>query len=94
MKNKLTAEEKDLLDSYERGEWKKAHPKNKLPVQTKIYAVYARHTIAKDSRVNIRVSSKDIEGLQKLAIQEGIPYQTLIASILHNFVSGRLARKA
>jgi len=44
----------------------------------------------KDARINIRPSSKDLRGLQKKALAEGIPYQTLVASILHKYVEGRL----
>jgi predicted DNA binding CopG/RHH family protein len=41
-------------------------------------------------RVNIRIARRDLEGIQKRALAEGIPYQTLIASVLHKYVSGRL----
>ncbi len=44
-------------------------------------------------RVNIRISRKDLEALQKRALAEGIPYQTLMASVLHKYVSGRLVEK-
>lgn len=54
------------------------------------YRGYARATFKKDRRINIRISSKDLEALQKRAVIEGIPYQTLIASVLHKYVSGRL----
>ncbi|MCA1806168.1 MAG: hypothetical protein LC646_12805 [Xanthomonadaceae bacterium] len=46
--------------------------------------------LRKDARINIRLSSKDLRGLQKKALAEGIPYQTLVASILHKYVEGRL----
>ena len=82
---KLTKEEKDILDSYEKGEWKSA-PKSDL----KRYREYAKATFQKDKRMNIRISSKDLTGIQKKALEEGIPYQTLAASILHKYVSGRL----
>ena len=45
----------------------------------------------KDARISIRLSSKDLRGLQKQALAEGIPYQTLISSILHKYVEGRLS---
>lgn len=44
--------------------------------------------------MNIRISGEDLEALQKRAVEEGIPYQTLIASLLHKYVSGRLVEKA
>ena len=55
---------------------------------------YAKATFKKDRRVNIRISGKDLEAIQKRAVEEGIPYQTLIASLLHKYVSGRLVEKA
>jgi predicted DNA binding CopG/RHH family protein len=55
---------------------------------------YARNTLSKDRRISIRLSSKDLAGLQVKAIEEGIPYQTLVASILHKYVSGRLVERA
>jgi len=86
-KPNLTKEEMELLETYERGEWK---PVENLEAKTQRYKEYAQATLRKDSRVNIRISSKDLEALQKRAIEEGIPYQTLIASVLHKYVSGRL----
>ncbi len=58
------------------------------------YQSYAKATFKKDRRVNIRISGKDLEALQKRALAEGIPYQTLIASLLHKYVSGRLVERA
>ena len=58
------------------------------------YQTYAKATFKKDRRVNIRISGKDLEALQKRAVEEGLPYQTLIASLLHKYVSGRLVEKA
>jgi predicted DNA binding CopG/RHH family protein len=43
--------------------------------------------------VNIRISAKDLEALQKRALEEGLPYQTLIASLLHKYVAGRLVER-
>jgi predicted DNA binding CopG/RHH family protein len=50
---------------------------------------YAKATFRKDRRLNIRLSSKDLEAIQKRALAEGLPYQTLIASLLHKYASGR-----
>ena len=88
--NQLDEEEKEILESFERGEW--------LPVadqeaESERYQTYAKATFKKDKRVNIRISRKDLEAIQKRALEEGIPYQTLMASILHKFVSGRLVDK-
>ena len=83
---KIDADEKDLLESIERGEWKSAGGKRE---HTR-YARYAKATFRKDRRLNIRLSSKDLEAIQKRALAEGLPYQTLIASLLHKYASGRL----
>lgn len=84
---KLNKEEKEILKSYEKGEWKSV-PKSKSEI--KRYRTYAETTLRKDRRVNIRLSSRDLEGIQRLAVQEGLPYQTFLASIIHKYVSGRL----
>jgi predicted DNA binding CopG/RHH family protein len=51
---------------------------------------YARNTLKRDKRVNIRISSRDLEAIQTRAVEDGIPDQTLMASVLHRFVAGRL----
>ncbi len=87
-KIKLDKEEQEILDSFERGEWKSV--KN-LKREIKRHQEYARNTLKKDRRVNIRISSKDLEEIQTIAVADGIPYQTLMSSILHRFVNGRFA---
>ena len=62
-------------------------------VITKKHQEYARKTLKKDKRVNIRISSKDLDEIQALAIERGIPYQTLMTSILHRYVHGSLIDK-
>lgn len=84
---KLDANEKEILDSVERGEWRPARGGKR---ERDRYARYARATFRKDRRLNIRISSKDLEAIQKRALEEGLPYQTLIASLLHKYASGRL----
>ena len=54
------------------------------------YSRYAKATFKKDRRLNIRLSSKDLEAIQKRALAEGLPYQTLIASLLHKYAAGCL----
>lgn len=81
----------EILKSFEAGEWR---PVRRKKAELERYQEYARATFKKDRRVNIRISSKDLEALQKRALAEGIPYQTLIASILHKYVAGRLAERA
>jgi predicted DNA binding CopG/RHH family protein len=87
---KLDREEKELLESFERKEWQSIAGRE---AEFQRYRAYARATFKKDRRVNIRISSKDLEALQKRALEEGIPYQTLIASILHKYAGGRLVEK-
>ena len=89
-KLKLDQDELKLLASYEQDEWKSA--KN-VKEQKEKYRAYARATFKKDKRVNIRISSKYLTDLQKRAIREGVPYQTLIASVLHKYASGGLTEK-
>jgi len=91
MKNTvLDAEEKDILRSYDRGEWR---PIKNPKAEIEQLREYARNTLQKDKRINIRISSKDLNQVQVIAVQEGIPYQTLISSIIHKYVSGNLLRK-
>ena len=89
-KVKLDREEKDILDSFERGEWR---PVKNLKQEIQKHREYARQTLKKDKRVNIRIPSRVLDELQARAIEDGVPYQTLISSILHRFVTGRLVEK-
>lgn len=84
---KLDADEKELLESVERGDWKSARSGKRERAR---YSRYAKATFRKARRVNIRLSSKDVEAIQKRALAEGLPYQTLISSLLHKYASGRL----
>jgi len=84
---KLDAEEKDVLESFERGEWRSVP---NLKREKRRAARSARATFRKDRRLNIRISSKDLDAIQKRALEEGLPYQTLIASVLHKYAAGRL----
>ena len=86
----LDVEEKDILESYERGEWVTVkNPKKEIAKLRR----YAKNTLQKDKRINIRMSSKDLDQVQVIAAQEGIPYQTLVSSIIHKYVSGYLIEK-
>jgi predicted DNA binding CopG/RHH family protein len=89
-KTKLTDEEKELLASYEADEWQAV---DQLENEKTKYQQYAKATFKKDKRVNIRISSKNLEALQKKALEEGIPYQTLISSVLHKYINGRLVEQ-
>ncbi len=77
-KFKLDTEEKELLDSYDRGEWK---PVSDLKQEIKKAEEASRRFMQKDARINIRMSSYDLDGLKQIAAHEGLSYQTLIGSI-------------
>ena len=78
-------EERDLITAYESGEFRPVEDQEAAK-QTAVQA--ARRYLRKDARVNIRLSSADLEMLKRRAAEEGLPYQSLIASILHKYVSG------
>lgn len=80
-------EERELEEAFEGGKLKQAP--NAVDTQ-KRHQEYAQAMFRKDARINIRLSSRDLQRLQKKALADGIPYQTLVASILHKYVEGRL----
>ena len=86
----LDREEEELMNSLERGEWQSVKD---LKREIAKHRQYARNTLRKDARINIRISSGDLEALQARAVEDAIPYQTLIASILHRYASGRLVEE-
>jgi predicted DNA binding CopG/RHH family protein len=86
----LDDEERDVLESYERGEWV---PVKNVKQEISKLQQYAKNTLQKDKRINIRMSSKDLDQVQVMAVQEGIPYQTLVSSIIHKYVSGYLVER-
>ncbi|MEA3410150.1 MAG: hypothetical protein U9R74_01255 [Pseudomonadota bacterium] len=83
---KLSKEEKEILNAFEAGELKSVL----TPKRKKMLQAAAEETFKKDKRINIRISSRDLESLQRRALEEGIPYQTLVSSVLHKYVSGGL----
>jgi predicted DNA binding CopG/RHH family protein len=85
----LDSDERDILNAYESGELISVATKDDMAR----FRASARATSLKDRRVNVRLSSGDLRGLQVKALEEGMPYQTLIASILHKYVTGRLAER-
>ncbi|MGR3301305.1 MAG: antitoxin, partial [Candidatus Scalindua sp.] len=87
MKAKLTTEEQEILNSFEKGEWV---PVKNLSKRKAELMRYARNTLKKNKRLNIRISERDLTELQKKAIQEGLPYQTYVSSIIHKFITGKL----
>ena len=85
--NKLDNEEKDILEAFESGKLKKSKDSKQ---QIEHHRIIAAGAFKKDARINIRLSSRDLRSLQARALKEGIPYQTLVSSVLHKFVDGLL----
>ncbi|MGH7217442.1 MAG: hypothetical protein ACREIG_09415 [Nitrospiraceae bacterium] len=79
--------EQRILSAYERGEIKSVVTSE---ASLRRYSEYARATLTENRRVNIRMSTLDLADIQARAVEEGIPYQTLMASVLHKFATGRL----
>ncbi len=87
---KLDAFEKDILTAYEKSELKSTSPSK---ADLAKFKAAATTTFIKDRRINIRISSPDLMDIQARALEEGIPYQTFIASVLHKYAAGRLIEK-
>ena len=81
----LDKEEKEILDAIEEGKRELVRPKRS---ELEHYARIARNTLRKDQRMNIRIAKVDLDRLKMKAAEEGIPYQTFVAGILHKYVSG------
>ena len=87
MKNiKLDQDEEDIIDAFEAGEFQS----ELTPSRKEMIEKSAAETFKKDKRINIRISSRDLVAIQRRALEEGMPYQTMIYSILHKFISGSL----
>ena len=87
---RLDRYEREILGAYEKGTLVSARP---TKAQLAAFRDAARATFIKSRRVNIRLSAADLMDIQARAYEEGVPYQTLIASVLHKYVSGRLREK-
>ena len=85
--SRLSKEEKEISDAYAAGRLKRTKGSKKAIAA---HQTYAEATFKKDARINIRLSSRDLRALQVRALQEGIPHQTLVASVLHKYVDGQL----
>jgi len=86
---KIDEYELEVLNAFEKGQLKSIATKAELSK----FKAAARATAIKDRRVNIRLSSGDLSDIQVKALEEGVPYQTLIASVLHKYVTGRLTER-
>ena len=87
MKKQLNAEEREILEHFERGELTAASEAQR-EMETAQHA--ARNTFNKTRRVNLRVTERDFNLAHARAREEGIPYQTLLSSVIHKYLSGRL----
>ena len=86
-KYRIDKEERKILDAIENDQWELVKPKR---AELDYYAEIARNTFRKDQRMNIRISKADLNRIKARAAEEGVPYQTLVASIIHKYASGVL----
>jgi predicted DNA binding CopG/RHH family protein len=91
MKKRRQSYEERISEDYQKGRFQSVGPSK---AELKSFREAARATFIKDRRVNVRLSSPDLMDIQTRAAEEGVPYQTLIASVLHKFVTGRFAEKS
>ncbi|MBE3065150.1 MAG: antitoxin [Acidobacteria bacterium] len=83
-------EERDLIQSIEKDEWTEVPDVERFKAQARRYA---EATIRKNRRMNIRISERDLRNLKKRALEDGIPYQTMVSMILHKYLSGRFSEQ-
>ena len=88
---KYDKEEKAIVDAYEKGKMKLSSPSKK---EIEAIKATAKKTITKDKRITIRLYDHDYQGIQKKAMEMGMPYQTLISGIIHRYIEGDLISKA
>jgi len=81
---KIDKYEKELLESFDSDNWKEIKDYSSVKDH---HEAYAKESLKKDKKINIRISTRDLELIQKKAMKEGIPYQTLISSLIHKYVS-------
>ncbi|MDO8843414.1 CopG family antitoxin [Methylicorpusculum sp.] len=85
-KTKLSKEEKKLLNALDAGEYESVLTESRK----KELEAIAYNTFKKDKTINIRISNRDLTAIQSRALEEGIPYQTFVSSIIHKYISGSL----
>lgn len=86
-KMQLDEEEREILEAFEKGEIKSV---DNLEEEMRMAQAAAANYVKKDKRVNIRLSGADLTMLKMRAVEEGLPYQTLLSSVLHKYATGRL----
>lgn len=84
---RLNKEEKELLAAFENGEFKRAKNVKKEIAKAK---AAAKNYLRKEARINIRLSSADLSMLKRRAAEKGLPYQSLISSLLHQYATGHI----
>ncbi|NTU53455.1 MAG: antitoxin [Chlorobiaceae bacterium] len=83
-------EEQEILNAFEAGELKRVpNPDEHIA----LHRIAAEATFKKDTRINIRLTSRDLRALQVRAMQEGVPYQTFVSSVLHKYANGQFIEK-
>ena len=90
MNDQLNSEERDILEKFKRGELR---PSTNVEHELKQARQAARNTFHKTRRVNLRVTERDFSLAHARAREEGMPYQTLLSSVIHKYLSGRLVEK-
>ena len=90
MNRRMDAEEQDILDRFERGELR---PSPDAADEITVAREAARNTFNKTRRVNLRMTERDFLLAHSRAREEGVPYQTLLSSVIHKYLSGRLTEK-
>ena len=83
----LTNEEKELLEEFERGEWKEV---NNVEEEKKKAVMYAKNTLNKLKNINIRVSLRDLQKLKSRAVEQGLPYQSILSALLHQYAEKKI----
>jgi predicted DNA binding CopG/RHH family protein len=86
----IEQDEKNILNDFEKGKFKSV---DNLNEEMQLAKRAASHFMKRNNRINIRVSNTDLNMVRRIAVQEGLPYQTLLASIIHKFVTGRLVER-
>ncbi len=81
-KEDLEKEEEQILEDYEKGDFNSV---KELEEEKEKHKEYAKNTLRKSKSINIRVSERDLQRIKALAAEKGLPYQTLISSILHRY---------
>lgn len=87
----LKKDEKQLLDDFEQGKLKKVPNAQQEKAR---YEGYAKHTLNREKNINIRISAKDLQKIKAIAVEKGLPYQTLVSSLLHQYSTGRIRESA